>query len=365
MNRLTRVCGLATGVLILTLWWSADTASAEPTPPTANPGADLPTTITLEIPSASGAAAPTTVTIEVRPTGAIQATELHVVSDADPGSPTLLRASVGGNSVASIAVDTRHPFNWNVPATPAAFGCGPHPTAGPACSTPEQSLTTPLPVAAATPQPIPLEVAGQQATPVTSAAPAAPSAPAVPPAPATPAASSQQMPPAAPPPAAEQPAPAAQTQPVLPPVIYTVQPGDTLYGIAARLYGDPAAYERITQANAGRPMPDGRTLEDPGLIQPGWQLVIPEPTHAVADHDGARFYTVQRGDTLVGIAARLLGNAQRWRELYTLNRQAASATSPDLIISGEQLRLPPPSAGLAGDAANVWQGTQAVVGGQS
>ena len=363
MNRLTRLCGLATGVVILSIIaCSADTAWAQPASPTADPSVDLPTTITLEVPSASGTAAPTTITIEVRAIGAVQATELHVMSDADTSVPTVLRASVGNDSVASVGVDTRHPFNWSVPTTPTSDGCGPHPTAEPACAQPNLAQTPkPLGTPTLPPQPIAPEVAGQQATPQPAAA--APQA--------TPHATPPLAPPAAPhaAPAAEEPTPApppaASAAPAAPaPLLYTVQPGDTLVGIAARLYGDPTAYARIAQANAGRPMPDGRTFQDPSRIQPGWPLLIPAPTEVVSDHAGARLYTVQPGDTLTSIAARFLGDPQRWPEVYALNQAGAGgslAANPNLIQPGMQLHLPAPdlpqtdasaapSASLAGGA---------------
>jgi len=36
-------------------------------------------------------------------------------------------------------------------------------------------------------------------------------------------------------------------------------------------------------------------------------------------HEDGRYYVVQRGDTLRGIAARLLGDEERYRELFELN----------------------------------------------
>ncbi|MFY1700219.1 BTAD domain-containing putative transcriptional regulator [Micromonospora sp. WMMA1923] len=54
--------------------------------------------------------------------------------------------------------------------------------------------------------------------------------------------------------------------------------------------------------------------------------------------------TVRRGDTLSGIAERRLDDADRWRDIYTLNRGTRFATGaltdPDLIRPGWRLRLP-------------------------
>lgn len=61
-------------------------------------------------------------------------------------------------------------------------------------------------------------------------------------------------------PAIEVAAPAHQT--------YTVQEGDTLSAIAQRFYGDANTYSRIFDANRDK-------LDDPNLIQPGQELVIP------------------------------------------------------------------------------------------
>ncbi|MGH2458338.1 MAG: cellulase family glycosylhydrolase [Chloroflexota bacterium] len=49
---------------------------------------------------------------------------------------------------------------------------------------------------------------------------------------------------------------------------YVVQSGDTLSGIAGRVYGDPAAWPRLAAANAS-------WLHDPNLLRPGQTLTIP------------------------------------------------------------------------------------------
>lgn len=49
-------------------------------------------------------------------------------------------------------------------------------------------------------------------------------------------------------------------------------------------------------------------------------------------------YTVRPGDTLSSIAARTLGSASRWKEIYDLNR--ASISDPDTIFPGQRLELP-------------------------
>ena len=71
------------------------------------------------------------------------------------------------------------------------------------------------------------------------------------------------------------------------PRIYRVQEGDDLWDIAGRYLGDPEDWHQIYQLNEGKPQPDGRSLTDPGLIIPGWVLLLPEPgADAPAPHPG-------------------------------------------------------------------------------
>ena len=50
-------------------------------------------------------------------------------------------------------------------------------------------------------------------------------------------------------------------------------------------------------------------------------------------------YTVDRGDNLSAIAQQELGDANRWREIYELNRDVIG-NNPDLIQPGMELKLP-------------------------
>lgn len=61
---------------------------------------------------------------------------------------------------------------------------------------------------------------------------------------------------------------------------YTVVEGDTLSGIAAREFADPAVADQLFALNRDRPQPDGGRLEDPNLILPGWQLALPAQPEA-------------------------------------------------------------------------------------
>jgi len=127
---------------------------------------------------------------------------------------------------------------------------------------------------------------------------------------------------------------------------YTVQPGDTLWTISERFYGTGEEFPRLVDANAGRRMSDGRTFTRQGVIQPGWRLRIPLPSTALAKVDGKTVYVVEPGDTLRGIAARFLGDENRWPEIFDLNRGKArlsdgrALTNPDLIWPGLRLTLP-------------------------
>jgi nucleoid-associated protein YgaU len=55
----------------------------------------------------------------------------------------------------------------------------------------------------------------------------------------------------------------------VPPGVYRVRRGDTLWGISARAYGDPFKWRDIFQANRA-------TVSDPNLIYPFQELQIPK-----------------------------------------------------------------------------------------
>lgn len=53
--------------------------------------------------------------------------------------------------------------------------------------------------------------------------------------------------------------------------MYTVVPGDTLYGISIKIFNTPRYYERIYELNRER-------IEDPNTLQIGLKLVVPDVT---------------------------------------------------------------------------------------
>jgi nucleoid-associated protein YgaU len=118
-----------------------------------------------------------------------------------------------------------------------------------------------------------------------------------------------------------------------------VHAGDTLSRIALRAYGTADAVDRILEANLGQRMSDGVVFADPNQIHTGWTLVLPPPARAVTDTGGASSqYVVQPGDSLSSIAARQVGSATRWPELYALNGD--QLVSPSLLPVGLHLQLP-------------------------
>ena len=97
-----------------------------------------------------------------------------------------------------------------------------------------------------------------------------------------------------------------------PQVVYTVQPGDTLWAIAVR-YG--VTVKAIVEANG---------IENPNLIYPGQRFVIPV---------GYALYTVRPGDTLWGIA-------QRYGTTVSALAQLNGIPNPNLIYPGDVLKIP-------------------------
>lgn len=165
---------------------------------------------------------------------------------------------------------------------------------------------------------------------------------------------------------------------------YRVRDGDDLVGIAARIYGHPAAARAVWEANRDR-------LSDPGLLPIGLELRLPAPweidlhsatsaaaieprrsaaaatTWHGADRPGdpavswlgnagpaatpaawpgpqtatppaGTRVVVAPGETLVSLAERLYGDPLVARRIWEANRDRLR--SPELLVPGMELRLP-------------------------
>ena len=112
---------------------------------------------------------------------------------------------------------------------------------------------------------------------------------------------------------------------------YKVKAGDTLTKIAQKELGDGDRWREIFLLNRA-------TIRDPDRIQVGQVLVLPVDSELERRHVPPQVYVVKRGDTLSGIAAAELGDAEPVAEIFALNK--AVLTKPDLIVPGTVLVLP-------------------------
>lgn len=106
---------------------------------------------------------------------------------------------------------------------------------------------------------------------------------------------------------------------------YTVQPGDTLWGIAQSQCGDPSVWPSIYADNIHI------IGNDPNLIFPGQVLTINCPGA------GTIRYIVQPGDNLTLIAQKICGN-DNWQKIYDQNR-AVIGNNPNVIFPGQVLTI--------------------------
>ncbi len=136
------------------------------------------------------------------------------------------------------------------------------------------------------------------------------------------------------------------------PSTHVVVPGDSLAKIAADELGSAARYQEVFDLNRGVRQPDGHSLQNPGLLRPGWVLRLP--------HDSdCEEVVVRPGQTLTQIAREQLGDAGRYREIFALNRGRLQPAGhllddPDTIHPGDVLRVPrspKPAAGGGGAPA--------------
>lgn len=134
-------------------------------------------------------------------------------------------------------------------------------------------------------------------------------------------------------------------------LVHRVVPGDDLWSLAERYYGEGTSWRRIAEANPGLLTGGADHLEA------GWRLVLPgAKASASPSSDGGRSaatVTVGPGDTLASLSAEHLGDAGRWAELHAANR--GTVPDPDRLEVGQVLRLPA-AAGAGGRSVAPEQG---------
>lgn len=119
-----------------------------------------------------------------------------------------------------------------------------------------------------------------------------------------------------------------ETAPVEDEAAYLVAPGDDLWTISEQLLGDGGRWRELAAANP-------ELLSDPtGRLEPGTRLALPAAGAAAKPLR----VTVERGDTLSGLALEHLGAAGRWPRIAKAN--AHLIEDPDHIEVGWRLDIP-------------------------
>ncbi len=120
-------------------------------------------------------------------------------------------------------------------------------------------------------------------------------------------------------------------------VIYTVQPGDSLWRIAARFYGTGTLWRRIYEDNI-------IAIKNPNRIYAGQRLVIHladsdrAGREAAAAGMGRRIYSVMLGDNLWTVAKKVYGNGMLWERIYRANRELILDARQ--IYAGQRIVIP-------------------------
>jgi nucleoid-associated protein YgaU len=132
------------------------------------------------------------------------------------------------------------------------------------------------------------------------------------------------------------------------PETHKVQPGDSLASLAQTYYGGSKYAKFLADSNS--------QISDPAKLVPGTTVKIPalpadidaklsaggpaKPAKPVAANSGGkRTYRVQPGDSFYRIAKDQLGNANRWKELFSLNKNVVH-NDPTQLQVGQTLVLP-------------------------
>ncbi len=134
---------------------------------------------------------------------------------------------------------------------------------------------------------------------------------------------------------------------------------DTYWDMAEAWCGGGQHWPTLWHLNQGRQQPDGSVLTSPGLLRPGWTVLIPgrAPADAtpVSTTEHEVEVTVGAGDTLSGDAAA--HGVADWQPSWQANKDrvepgGARFTDPNLILPGWKLDIVVPGP-VAADPANT------------
>src|SRR5690606_23326829 len=145
---------------------------------------------------------------------------------------------------------------------------------------------------------------------------------------------------------------------------YTVMPGDSLWSIAEKVYGDGFQWRKIADANTIEKNAYGQPTVSIGQVLnvPDSAAVAQKPDDSDSTGTGAtgddkvagiqeakqtpntaiRTYTVQHGDTLWSIAEQVYGNGHEWVKIFNdpHNSIGTQADGRPLVHKGNVLYLP-------------------------
>ncbi|GAA3733873.1 BTAD domain-containing putative transcriptional regulator [Salinactinospora qingdaonensis] len=130
---------------------------------------------------------------------------------------------------------------------------------------------------------------------------------------------------------AEEPLPRRRT--------YTTQRHDTYFSIARDQLGDRDRYRELIDCNTGRRMPDGTVLTGDEFLEPGWELLLPDPFSEYSEY-AAHLAAPVAEPAPQAAAPQLVGAA-------AAGRDRAPGVATDLTAHDRQPAVPQPRRGQA------------------